>query len=38
MASPPHRHNVLGTSYDQVAVGVVESGGVLWITVVFYGD
>ncbi len=38
MDSPPHRHNVLGRSYDQAAVGVVEADGVVWITVIFYGD
>jgi uncharacterized protein YkwD len=35
MASRPHRHNVLESAYDRAAVGVVESGGVLWVTVVF---
>jgi uncharacterized protein YkwD len=38
MASAPHRHNILGTAYDRAAIGVVESDGVLWITVVFSGD
>ncbi len=38
MASPPHRANVLGPAYDHAAVGVVRADGVLWVTVVFYGD
>jgi uncharacterized protein YkwD len=35
MGSRPHRHNVLESAYDRAAIGVVESGGVLWVTVVF---
>jgi uncharacterized protein YkwD len=38
MASAPHRENILNPGYEQVAVGIVESDGVLWITVIFYGD
>jgi uncharacterized protein YkwD len=38
MASPPHRANILGPSFDHAAVGVVRAGGVVWVTVVFYGD
>ena len=34
MGSPPHQHNILG-SYDQVGLGVVRRGGVLWVTMVF---
>jgi len=34
MASPAHRANVLG-SFRSVGVGVVESGGRLWVTVRF---
>jgi uncharacterized protein YkwD len=37
MASAPHRENILNAGYEQVAVGIVESDGVLWITVIFYG-
>jgi uncharacterized protein YkwD len=38
MASRPHRRNILGHSYDRVAIGAVEADGVVWITVIFYGD
>ena len=37
MASKPHRRNILRRDYDDVAVGVVESDGNLWVTVIFYG-
>lgn len=36
MGSAPHRHNVLGRPYDRAAVGIVESDGTLWVTVIFY--
>jgi len=38
MQSAPHRRNILEGSYDRVAIGVVEAGGAVWITVIFYGD
>ena len=38
MNSAPHRHNVLGRSYDHAAVGIVEADGVVWVTVIFYGS
>lgn len=38
MASGPHRRNILGGAYDHAAIGVVESGGLVWVTVVFYGS
>lgn len=38
MASAPHRHNVLELSFDHTAVGIVEADGVVWVTVIFYGD
>jgi uncharacterized protein YkwD len=37
MASKDHRRNILQTVYDHAAVGVVESDGVIWVTVIFYG-
>ncbi len=38
MDSSPHRHNVLDGSFNHAAIGIVESDGVLWVTVIFYGD
>ena len=38
MGSAPHRHNVLERSYDRAAVGIVEADGVVWVTVIFFGD
>jgi uncharacterized protein YkwD len=38
MRSGPHRHNVLLRAFDHAAIGVVERGGSVWITVVFYGS
>ena len=38
MDSAPHRRNVLERSYDHAAVGIVEAHGVVWVTVIFYGD
>ena len=35
MRSAPHRANVLRPEYQRVGIGVVESGDVLWITLVF---
>lgn len=37
MASTPHRRNILNRDFDHVAVGVVESDGSFWVTVIFYG-
>ena len=37
MASTPHRRNILNREFDHVAVGVVESDGNVWVTVIFYG-
>jgi uncharacterized protein YkwD len=37
MDSPPHRRNVLYRSYRYVGIGVVRSGGRLWVTVLFMG-
>lgn len=37
MASAPHRENILNKRYKRIGVGVVESGGRLWVTVLFYG-
>jgi uncharacterized protein YkwD len=35
MRSAPHRANILNSHVGQVGVGVVSSGGMLWITEVF---
>jgi peptidoglycan hydrolase-like protein with peptidoglycan-binding domain len=35
MASPKHRDNVLDRTYNDVGIGTVRSGGVIWITVDF---
>lgn len=37
MASKPHRHNILQKGYDHAAIGIVQSDGTLWVTVIFYG-
>jgi uncharacterized protein YkwD len=37
MASKPHRKNILREAFDHTAIGVVESGGSYWVTVIFYG-
>jgi uncharacterized protein YkwD len=35
MNSPAHRANILGTKWDAIGVGVVQSGGYLWVTEIF---
>ena len=37
MGSAPHRRNILRAGFDHTAIGVVESDGNLWVTVIFYG-
>ena len=37
MASTPHRKNILRRGFDDAAVGVYESAGSFWVTVIFYG-
>ena len=37
MTSTPHRRNILNREFDHVAIGVVESDGNFWVTVIFYG-
>ena len=37
MASRPHRKNILREAFDHTAIGVIESGGSYWVTVIFYG-
>jgi uncharacterized protein YkwD len=37
MGSKFHRRNILQTGFDHTAIGVVESDGNLWVTVIFYG-
>ena len=36
MHSTYHRENILCTCHTDVAVGVVESGGLIWVTEIFY--
>lgn len=35
MNSPGHRANILGSRWDAIGVGVVQSGGYLWVTEIF---
>jgi uncharacterized protein YkwD len=35
MNSPGHRVNILNPTYRQVGIGIVKSGGQLWVTQVF---
>ena len=37
MASTPHRKNILRRGFRDAAVGVYESDGSFWVTVIFYG-
>ena len=37
MASTPHRRNILEREFHEAAIGVVESDGSYWVTVIFYG-
>ena len=37
MASAPHRENILRRTFYDAAVGVYESDGSFWVTVIFYG-
>ena len=37
MRSAPHRRNILSEGYDHTAIGVVQSDGNFWVTVIFYG-
>jgi uncharacterized protein YkwD len=37
MDSKPHRRNILNRGHHRVAIGVVESNGDFWVTVIFYG-
>ncbi len=37
MQSPPHRENILRSSFDHVAIGMARVDGHLWVTVIFYG-
>ncbi len=37
MGSTPHRKNILRAGFDHTAIGIVESDGSLWVTVIFYG-
>ena len=37
MASKLHRQNILRTTYEHAAIGVVREDGRIWVTVIFYG-
>ena len=37
MDSKAHRKNILQSGFDHAAVGVFESDGDFWVTVIFYG-
>ena len=37
MDSKAHRKNILQSGFDHAAVGVFESDGSFWVTVIFYG-
>jgi uncharacterized protein YkwD len=37
MASKEHRQNILRTSFDHLAVGIVRRSDRLWVTIIFYG-
>ena len=37
MGSKGHRANILSEDYDHTAIGVVQSDGNFWVTVIFYG-
>lgn len=38
MDSAPHRHNILNPKYDHVAVGAIERGDWVWVTVIFVDE
>ncbi|HJS27651.1 MAG TPA: CAP domain-containing protein [Actinomycetota bacterium] len=37
MSSRPHRRNILRWGFRRTAIGIVESDGSFWVTVIFYG-
>jgi uncharacterized protein YkwD len=37
MTSKVHRANILRSSFDHTAIGMVRAHGSLWVTVIFYG-
>ena len=37
MSSGGHRANMLSGAYSQVGIGVVQSGGQVWVTIIFVG-
>jgi uncharacterized protein YkwD len=37
MASKVHRRNILRSTFDHTAIGIVRQDGKLWVTVIFYG-
>ena len=36
MHSPPHRANILSRHFKRVGIGVVRSGGSVWVTEIFF--
>jgi uncharacterized protein YkwD len=37
MASPAHKANILGKSFEHVGIAFVKRDGILWSTMIFYG-
>jgi uncharacterized protein YkwD len=37
MRSKPHRRNILGSRFEHVAIGIVQTDDSFWVTVIFYG-
>ena len=37
MHSSEHRRNILRSNFRHVGVGMVRSGGYLWVTIILYG-
>lgn len=34
--SPPHRANILSRHFTRVGIGIVRSGGSVWVTEIFF--
>lgn len=37
MGSPDHRSNILNPAFDHIAVGVIQAGDALYLTVIYWG-
>ena len=37
MQSGGHRDNILNPRFRRIGIGVVRSGGMVWVTTIFYG-